>query len=464
MGSLLIKNGRLVTVEQVQQKDLLVVGEKIKEIKDSFTAEEIPAGCTVIEAEGKYVFPGIIDAHTHYFLQSRNSTTADDFYTGSVSAAFGGVTSFIDYAGQFTGLTLAEANQRRREQAEGETVLDFSLHQCVYSLHPGIKDELAELKESGINNLKIFTTYRKEGYMLAEESWEELFRLARELKLLITVHAEDNQLIEEIWAGHQSRTEFPPDFHPILRPPQTEYRAIIKLGRLAGQLKMPIYIVHLSSREGYQAVKEIRASGGRLIVETVPHYLLLNKDLLQERQAQKYIMTPPLREEADRQALWQGLQEKGIDLIATDHCSFTVEQKLRSNHCREILPGIPGSETLLPLIFSKGVRSGYFDVRRMIDLLSTRPAKVFGLYPEKGSLQVGTDADLVVFDPKKEVRLADARQHSAAGYTPYAGIELQGYPLITIVRGKVIIKDGNFYGKRGSGQFLPAQESSFDQG
>lgn len=458
--SLLLKNGKLVTTEDIKKCDILIEGEKIKTIKQKQNFSEIPKGCQIIDIKGKYVFPGIIDSHTHYQLKSPGITTADDFYSGTVSAAFGGVTTFIDYSDQTEGHSLVESIINRQKEAKGKTVIDFSLHQSIYSLRSGIKEELKELRKNNtINSLKIFTTYKKYGCMLKEEYWERLFKMARDLKLLITVHAEDDKLIKKIEISYQNFNNFPPYFHPILRPPETEYSAILKVGNLANLLNMPIYIAHLSSKKGYNAIKEIKKRGGNIFVETAPHYLLLTNDLLKKEKAQKYFMTPPLREGEDNEALWLGIKNKDINVIATDHCAFTIEQKLSTNNCLEILAGIPGSETLLPLIYTAGVKGGHFDVKTLVALLSTNPAKIFGLYPQKGSLKPGTDADIVVFDQDKKVTISDLQQHSAANYTPYAGIEVTGYPVMTILRGNIIVKDGIFCGQKGMGKFVKTKES-----
>lgn len=438
----------------------MIEGEKIKIIKENFDPEEIPKECQIIDLKEKYVFPGIIDSHTHYNLKSSGIITADDFYSGTVSAAFGGVTTFIDYSDQIKGHSLLEAIRNRQEEAEGETVIDFSLHQIVYLLYPEIKEELKQLKENDIiNSLKILTAYKKYGIMLEEESRERLFKIARDLKLLVTVHAEDDKLIEKIKTSYRDRNNFPPNFHPILRPPETEYRAILEVGNLANLLDMPVYIVHLSSKKGYNAIKETKRRGGNIFVETAPHYLLLTNDLLKKEEAQKYLMTPPLREREDNEALWLGIKNKDINVIATDHCAFTIEQKLSTNNCLKILAGIPGSETLLPLIYTAGVKGGHFDVKTLVALLSTNPAKIFGLYPQKGSLNPGTDADIVVFDQGKKVIISDLQQHSAANYTPYAGIKVTGYPVMTILRGNIIVKDGIFCGQKGMGKFVKTKES-----
>jgi dihydropyrimidinase len=458
--SILIKNGVLVTAEKMVEKDILLEGEKIIAVKDEFLSKEIPEKTKVIDAGGKYILPGIIDAHTHYFMKSPpDNVTADDFYSGSMSAAFGGVTTFIDYAEQQKGHSIIEAFINRQEEAKGNTAIDYSLHQSVCSLYNNIKEDLKELKNKGVNSLKLFTTYKEDGSMLDKGKWLELLKMSRDLKLLVTVHAEDDEMIDQIKIKYKDREEFPPYFHTLLRPSEVEYSAIKEIGDMAKLLDMPIYIAHLSSKKGCRALKEIKKSGGKIFAETTPHYLLLTEDLLKKEDAQKYFMTPPLRNKEDNEVLWEALRDKYISVIDTDHCSYTVKQKLSSSSCLNILAGIPGSETLLPLVYSYGVGRGYFDVKDMVNLLSTNSAKIFGLYPEKGSLEVGTDADLVIFDPKKEIIISNSGQHTAAGYTPFDGFKVKGYPLTTILRGKIIVNDNRFYGERGGGKFLKGKES-----
>ena len=458
--SILIKNGVLVTVEKMIEKDILLESEKIIAIKDEFSSKEIPEKTKIIDAEGKYIIPGIIDAHTHYFMKSPpDNVTADDFYSGSISAAFGGVTTFIDYAEQQKGHSIIEAFINRQEEAKGNAVIDYSLHQSVCSLYNNIKEDLKELKDGGVNSLKLFTTYKEDGSMLDKEDWLELLKMSRDLKLLVTVHAEDDEMIDQIKIKYKDKEEYPPYFHTLLRPSEVEYAAIKEIGDMAKLLDMPIYIAHLSSKKGYRALKEIKKNGGKIFAETTPHYLLLTEDLLKKEDAQKYFMTPPLREKEDNIALWRAIENSDISVIDTDHCSYTVKQKLSSSNCFDILSGIPGSETLLPLVYGYGIRRGYFDVKNMVNLLSTNPAKIFGLYPEKGSLEVGTDADLVIFDPKKEIIISNSQQHTAAGYTPFDGFKVKGYPTTTVLRGKIIVNDNKFYGEKGRGKFLKRKES-----
>ena len=454
---LLIKGGTVVTPEEKAQKDVWIRDEKIYKVAANLEVEGNGFD-EVIDAEGKLVFPGIVDAHTHYHLESRGTVTADRFYTGSLAGAHGGVTTAIDFADQLDDKSLAQASRERMEMAGPDVVIDYGLHQSIYTMHENIPAELEELKRLGVTAVKIFTTYKREGYFIEEAGLRKLFQACRDLGMMVTVHCEDDDIIEEREREYEGK-EHPPSLHPILRPSESEYRAIKTIGEIARSERMPLYIVHLSSKRGYDAVKELREAGAELFVETTPHYLLLTNDLLSREDAQKFLMTPPLREAEDNEALWQGIERGDIETVATDHCTFTPEQKFSSDDCRTVLPGVPGTEELLPLMYTYGVGKGRFDDRRMVYLLSQAPAKAFGMYPQKGSLKEGTDADLVIFDPEKKYTLKDENRHTAAGYSPYSGMTMEGMPVVTILRGRMVVRDDEFIGEKGRGRFVTARSS-----
>ncbi|AZR72582.1 dihydropyrimidinase [Anoxybacter fermentans] len=454
----LLKGGILVTDEGTFQGNILIEGEKIARI-GKFDVEELDTDCEVIDVMGKLIMPGIVDAHTHYQLKSRNTITADDFVSGSISAACGGVTTFIDYADHLPDHSLKEAAQLRIDEALGKTVLDFTLHQTITHFDETISQEMVDLVKMGISSIKIFTTYRREGYMIPTGQWEYVFRRLKELEILLTVHAEDDDIIMRLEEEFKKRGQLSPDMHPKIRPSKAEEIAIEKVGELARKVGIPIYIAHLSSKAGYEALKRVKQRGGAIYAETTPHYLLLDEGSLKEPMAQRFIMTPPLRTKKDQKALWEGLKAGDIQVVATDHCSFTLEQKLSDDCCLTILPGLPGSETLLPLIHHFGVGQGLLEYPQLVRILSSEPAKIFGLYPEKGSLKPGTDADLVVFDPKKKVTLTHSNLHSKADYTPYEGMEVQGYPVMTFLRGELVVRNGEFCGQIGQGRFIKAKRS-----
>jgi dihydropyrimidinase len=375
-----------------------------------------------------------------------------------VAAAAGGVTTVIDYIdfpedGNFKR-SLAE---RKKEAAD--SIIDYNFHQVVQDFNPKISENLKDLKELGLASIKLFTTYKDVGYMIERDKWSELFKRLKEIEILPQVHAEDDALIEELKEVYSKRDLTAPRFHPAIRPSIAEALAVKDMGAEALKAEMPLYIVHLSSAEGLEAVRELREQKAQIYTETTPHYLLLDNSYLNREDAQLYLMTPPLRNKYDNQFLWQGISQNEFQVVATDHCAFNREQKMQSNSSLEILPGIPGTESLLPLIYSSGVRNNRITIRELVELLSVNPSKIFGLYPEKGSLEVGTDADLTVFDPNLEKKLTAENLHSAAEYSPYHDFTVKGFPAMTFRRGQLIF-DNKLRAEKGSGKFIFAHSSS----
>ncbi|MFW6266715.1 MAG: dihydropyrimidinase [Halanaerobium sp.] len=460
MKKILLKNAKLVDDQGIRKSDLLIEGEKIaaEEKRGFFEEDELKGEFKVIDLSGKYIFPGIIDAHTHYSLHSRGTVTADDFYQGSIAAAAGGVTTVIDYIDFPEDGDFKKAVSRRKKEAK-DSIIDYNFHQVVQDFNQKISDNLEDLKELGLASIKLFTTYKDVGYMIDREKWSQLFKRLKEIEILPQVHAEDDALIEDLKEVYSSRGLTEPRFHPAIRPAAAESLAVQDMGEEALKAEMPLYIVHLSSAEGLKAVRDLRARKAQIYTETTPHYLLLDNSYLEGKEAQLYLMTPPLRKKYDNQLLWEGVSQNEFQVIATDHCAFNREQKMKSDSSLEILPGIPGTETMLPLIYSSGVRNNRITIREMIELLSVNPAKIFGIYPEKGSLEAGTDADLTVFDPNIEKKLTAEKLHSAAQYSPYQEFTVKGYPVMTFRRGQLIF-DKKLRAEKGSGKFIFAHSSS----
>ena len=451
MAYTLIKGGLLVDTEWMRHQDILIEGSKIKRVAPVIDASSLPADTATIDASGLCVLSGIIDAHTHYHLVSRGTVTADSFQEGSRLAAFGGVTTVVDFADDDKKSLKGSFNSRRMEMSP--MAIDYTLHQGVYAYRDDISQELKEIAESGVGTLKIFTTYRDVGYLV--EKRDELlaiFRSARDLGLLVTVHSEDDRIITEI--GRNWNGGYRPIDHASLRPAEAEAEAIRYVGGIAEELDMPVYIVHLSSKLGLEAVRELRSRGVKIICETTPHYLFLDKSKLEGELGPLYVMTPPLRTKEDNLALQEAVLNGEIQVIATDHCSFTYEQKLESNDCRTIYPGIPGTEELLPLVNTFALSSGSLSLSQVVNLISTGPAKIFGLYPEKGSLEEGTDADIVLFDPDCSWTLSKDTIHSASGYTAYDGMNVTGKVVMTYLRGRLVMGDGIYLGLSGDGRYL----------
>ena len=451
MAYTLIKGGLLVDTEWMRHQDILIEGSKIKRVAPVIDQAQLPSDTAVIDASGLCVLPGIIDAHTHYHLVSRGTVTADSFEEGSRLAAFGGVTTVVDFADDDKHSLLGSFNARRREMAP--MAIDYTLHQGVYAYRDDIAAELRSIAESGVGTLKIFTTYRDVGYLVEKrDELKAIFSAAKDLGLLVTVHSEDDHIITEI--GRNWKGGYRPIDHASLRPAEAEAEAIKYVGGIAEELDMPVYIVHLSSKAGLEAVRELRSRGVKLICETTPHYLFLDKSKLEGDKGPLYVMTPPLRTKEDNEALQEAVLNGEIQVIATDHCAFTYEQKLESNDCRTIYPGIPGTEELLPLVNTFALSSGSLSLSQVVNLLSTSPAKIFGLYPEKGSLEEGTDADIVLFDPDFSWTLSKDTIHSASGYTAYEGMSVTGKVVMTYLRGRLVMGDGIYLGLSGDGRYL----------
>ena len=459
--SIYIKNGKVATEDSIKLLNILIEDDYIKKVDkaDNFTESEIGES-KIIDAEGCYVLPGMIDAHTHYLLKSRNTVTADDFYSGSIASAFGGVTTFIDFIDDEheRDRTCKDSLDNRKKEAR-DAVVDYTFHQSVTHFDEQSPQQLRKIKDEGISSIKIFTTYRREGYLIEEDKLYELFKTLKQMELLPIVHAEDNEIIESNEKEYKKEGKTDIKYHPEIRTGEAEAKAVENIAELIKMLKMPGYIVHLSSKEGLEVLRKEQEKGINLKAETTPHYLLLNREYLEREDGYLYFMTPPLRTKEDNESLWDGLIKDDIDVVATDHCAFDITQKKMGDDAFNTLPGIPGSETLFPLIHHFGTKRG-LEVVDIVKKLSTNPAKIFGLYPKKGSLKENTDADIVIFDPEKSRKLENMFMHSNAGYSPYNHIEVEGYPITTISRGNIVLNRGAYRGHRGHGKYIKADKSS----
>lgn len=445
MNSLLIKNGCLVDAQSKRCADILSVDGKIQRIESHIDESLLDRDVKVIDAKGLSVIPGLIDAHTHYHLVSRGTVTADSFAQGSKLASFGGVTSVVDFADHNRGMDLTESLNFRLKEMKDEMAIDYSLHQGVYGhgFDSTISEQLEDLKKHGIKTLKIFTTYRETGYLIEErEKLAQLFRDAKRLGMLVTAHCEYNPLIEEISANWKGT--FLPKDHADLRPAEAEAEAIEYYGNAALEAGCPLYIVHVSSEAGLNEIRKLRNKGAVVFAETTPTYLFLDRSKLEGPDGPLYVMTPPLRTKRDNEALLEALANGEIDVVATDHCSFTREQKLESNDVRTVYPGIPGTEELYYLLNNK------LSLSDIVRVSSTNPAKIFGLYPQKGSFEIGSDADFAIIDPTCEWTLDDGNIHSASGYTPYRGFKVKSKVVTTILRGRVIMDRGQYFKAEGA--------------
>ncbi|MDF2672523.1 MAG: hydA [Clostridiales bacterium] len=450
--ALIIKNGFIITEEGIIKSDILIENEKITTIASNIIAEPIDE---IIDANGKFIMPGIIDAHVHYYMKTAEGRTIDNYESGTTSAAFGGVTTFIDYASPIEGKGLLEALKARENEAQGHSFIDYNFHMEITGEFEQDFNQLQDLKKYGITSLKIYTTYGSS--QLSEDRIPSLLKKAKENNMLVTVHAEDNDIVTNLKKKFIHEEKSSPKYHAESRPNEAETTAIKKILKMAKEVDAPVYFVHVSTGEGAEIIKNARISGQKVYGETCPHYLLLTDDCYKGEEPQKYIMTPPLRKGGDQNILWKSIVDGTLQCITTDHCSFHIKDKLKSKSCFDTIPGIGGSETLLSLLFSQGVNKEFFSIEHMVSLLSTNPAKMFGLYPQKGTIKVGSDGDLVIFDPKKEVTLKGSELHSAAEYTVFEGYKLKGYPVMTIIRGSIICKNNKLMATKPTGKFIRAR-------
>lgn len=453
-GTMLIRQGIVVDHLQAQKADILIVDGKIADIAPEIHI--IPKQCEIVEAAGLYVMPGGIDVHTHFNIDVGIARSCDDFFSGTRSAACGGTTMVVDHMGFGPkGCSLHHQLDVYQQYAKQTAVIDYSFHGVIQHVNDEILAEMASMvEEEGISSFKLYLTY---GYKLDDEEVLKALMQLKQVGALATVHPENDAAIalRRSQLLEQGKTE--PKYHAVSRPLECEAEAIarmINLAKLAGDA--PLYIVHLSNGLGLDYTRLARDNHQPVWVETCPQYLMLDDSCYEREDALKYILSPPLRPSAEREKLWLGLVDGSIDTVATDHCSFTYhEQKQRGKDNFSACPnGMPGVETRMPLLFSEGVMKGRLSPSRFVELTSYLPAKLFGLYPQKGALQAGSDADLVLFDPEQNVTITHDLLHDNADYTPFEDLPTQGWPVMTISRGDVVACNGEFTGKAGNGRFI----------
>jgi dihydropyrimidinase len=449
----LIKNGTVVTASDQYTGDVLVEDEKITVIGSSL---EMQADKT-IDASGKYVLPGGIDVHTHMDMPFGGTTSADDFESGTVAAAFGGTTAIVDFAIQYRGQTLHHAMETWAKKAEGKAAIDYGFHMIITELTDQVELEMDALVRQGITSFKLFMAYPGV-FMLDDASiFKALMRTGKNGGT-ICMHAENGGVIDVLVQRALAEGKTAPKYHALTRPARAEAEATHRAIALAEIADVPIYIVHLSAAEALEMVTEARDRGLPAFAETCPQYLFLSYDNYEEPgfEGAKYVMSPPLRDQAKQSALWRGLAFNDLQCISTDHCPFCMkEQKeLGRNDFSKIPNGAPGVETRMSLVYDGGVRTGRITLNRFVELTSTSPAKIFGLFPRKGTIAPGSDADIVVFDPNRKLTLSAKTLHMKVDYNPYEGREVTGATDTVLSRGRVVIENGAFVGRKGSGSFV----------
>ncbi len=455
--STLVVNGKVVTATAVLESDILIEDGRIAAIAENIGRESV-ARDEIIDASGCYVMPGGVDVHTHCNLQVGSEKVSDGFYHASLAAAHGGTTSIVEHPGFGPeGCDLNYQVDLYRREASGEMLVDYGFHGVLQHVDEKTPAAIQDLMDQGISSAKVYLTYAGR---LDDEEIIRVLKACHAAGTLTAFHAENHAIISSLTASLRKTARLSdPGNHPRSRPDYAEAEAVgrlIALARAAGNV--PIYIVHLSTAAGLEVVRAARKEGFPVHVETCPQYLCLTESCYEEREdgrGLQYIMAPPLRREEDCEALWEGLADGSIDVVATDHCSFSFAQKYKRGK-EDIFAapgGIPGIETRIPILFSEGVLKNRIDLNRFVQLVATTPARIMGL-PGKGEIAVGNDADLLILNPETKQTISAATLHQHVDYSPFAGMTVTGWPATVLLRGEILLCDGEVSAPAGTGRFI----------
>ena len=467
--TILIKNGTLITAGETFKADILIEGEQIARIGQNLAHPN----AEIVDAEGKFILPGGVDAHVHLDLPMFGTVSSDDHYTGGKAAAFGGTTTVIDFVPQEEG-TLAENINRWHAKADPIASVDFSFHMNITRFNKEVAKEIFSLPELGITSVKVFTAYN--GRMrLSDGEIFRVMRVANAAGILTMVHAENGDVIDILVEEALAAGNTDPFFHARTRPGWGAVEASLRVAALAAQAgDAPLYLVHMNMAGEVDQLRYAREHGLNMMGETCPQYLFFTEEDLRREDGAKWICSPPMRSVADNQQLWQGLERSTIQVVSTDHCPFFYDgttpieyegrkvaipgKELGKDDFTKIPNGLPGVGDRMPILWTEGVGSGRLTPNEFVALHCTNPAKIFGLYPKKGSLLPGSDADVAIWDPNKEVRYGVSVARHRTDYDLYEGWQLKGFPVMVFLRGQKIVDGDDWYGKPGMGQFLHRQE------
>ena len=456
----IIKNGTIITAIDTTLADVGIAAGKISAIAAQLPAEN---ATHVLDAANLLLLPGGIDVHTHLDMPFGGTTSADDFQTGTIAAAFGGTTTLIDFAIQYKGQTLRHAFDTWMKKAHDKATIDYAFHCIITDLGSAQLEEMADLIREGVTSFKLFMAYPGV-FMLDDASIFRAMSQAAKHSGLICMHAENGGAIDVIVQQALAEGKRAPKYHALTRPTTAEAEATSRAIALAEMAGCPVYIVHLSCNDALEKVREARDRGLPVYAETCPQYLYLSLENMDAPgfEGAKYVFTPPLREKWHQEKLWHGLAHDTLQVVSTDHCPFCFkEQKeLGKDDFTKIPNGGPGIEHRLSLIYTGGVHGKRFSPNRFVEVVSTAPAKLFGLFPRKGTIAVGSDADLVIFDPNEQQVISAKTHHMRVDYSMFEGIQIKGVPKTVLSRGRPVIDAGQFVGRPGNGQFLRRQTYS----
>lgn len=439
----LIKNGKIVQSDKTFCASMLIEGEKIIKISEKLNED----GCDIIDAKGSYIFPGFIDTHTHFDLNTGTTKTADNFYTGTKAAIAGGTTTILDFATQDKNSTLKKAYDVWTEKAEGNSFCDYGFHMAIVDYNDEIEKEMEEIVEIGISSFKLYMAY--DALRVDDGCIYKALRKSKEIGAIIGFHCENGDIINALIKESREREEKTPYFHPRSKPPEIEGEATERVIAIADMVKAPLYIVHVTCKESLSKIERAKSQGIVVYGETCPQYLLLDISMYGDKddesfEGAKYVLSPPLREKKNQQILWEGIKNNTIDFIGTDHCSFNFkgQKDLGFLDYSKIPNGVPGVEHRFSLIYTEGVTKNKISINKMVEILSTNPAKFFGMYPLKGEILEGSLADIVIYDPEENWTISSENQHQNVDYTPYEGFDISGKIKHVFLRGNHVVNDG----------------------
>ncbi len=459
MGTI-IKNGTIITASDTVQADILIEGEQI-----ALIGRDLPTdGNDVIDATGKLLLPGGIDVHTHLELPFGGTVSSDDFFTGHRAAAFGGTTTHIDFAIQPMGGSLREGIDAWHKKANDKAAIDYGFHMAITDLRDDVMAEIPQMLEQGITSLKLFMAYK--GLFQVDDT--TLFRAMQQAAkhgMLIMVHAENGDVIAELAGQLIAEGKMDPKYHAVAHPAMAEAEATGRAIALAGIANAPLYVVHMTCEESIEQLVLGRAKGFPVMGETCTQYMFVfEEDLAQPGyEGAKFICSPPVRQPKDAPILWRALADNTLQAVSTDHCPFWYEggvngripgKELGKGDFSKIPNGMPGIEDRMPVMWHHGVNEGRMSANRFVEITSTNPAKIFGLYPRKGTISVGADADIVIWNPEKEHTISAATHHMRTDYNVYEGMTVKGWPERVLLRGRTLVNDNDWLGEAGQGKFL----------
>jgi dihydropyrimidinase len=451
-----IRNGTVATATETTRCDIGIAGEKVVAI-----AEHLPAGARDIDAAGRYVLPGGIDSHCHIEqLSGMGIMSADDFYSGSVSAAFGGTTTIIPFAAQHRGTSVTATVADYHERARSKAVIDYGFHLIIGEpTDKVLGEELPAAIKGGITSFKVYMTYPK--WKLEDYQLLEVLNVAQREGALVMVHAENDDMIRWIAKHLIERGHGAPKFHGVAHDALAEAEATHRIIALSRLLSVPVLVVHVSSPEATNTIRAAQTFGAQIFAETCPQYLVLTADDMDRPgvEGAKWCCSPPLRDKAAQEAIWAGLVDGTFRVFSSDHAPYRFDATAKiprgdQTTFKEMANGVPGIEMRLPILFSEGVLKGRLSINQFVALAATNHARMYGLYPRKGTIAIGSDADIAIWNPEIEKRIDYSMMHDAVGYTPYEGHVYKGWPEIVTSRGRIVVEGGALKVQRGSGQFI----------